>query len=121
MQPLATQILGRDPKDEELRRWVNDVRLLALNGWPNAPEETSPEAHLEHAVEHWATELRREVGLNWLDVTFIPIFAIGLPAALLSIALPTWVAWAGGALLAIPLMRWWIQLRKSGRIALGDD
>ena len=121
MAPLAAEILGRDLEDEDLRRWANEVRLVALKGWPKAPVGTSPETHLEQTVERWATELRQQVRLNCWDVAFVPIFAVGLPASMLSLALPNWAAWVGGALLAIPLMRWWIRMRKSGRIALGDD
>ena len=121
MEPLAAEILGRDPEDQELRGWANAVRLVALNRWPKAPDGTSPETHLDQMVELWATELRRQVRLNCWDVAFIPIFAVGLPAVVLSFALPDWAAWLGGVLLAIPLMRWWIRMRKSGRIALGDD
>jgi hypothetical protein len=121
MAPLAAEILGRDPEDEELRRWANEFRRVALKSWPKAPEGTSPETHLEQTVERWATELRRQVRLNCWDVAFVPIFAIGLPAVVLSLAVPDWAAMVGGVLLAVPLMRWWIRLRKSGRIALSDD
>jgi hypothetical protein len=121
MAPLAAEILGRDLRDEELRRWAHEVRLVVLRDWPTAPDGTTPETHLEQTVERWATELRQQVRLNFWDVGFVPIFAFGLPASVLSVALPVWAAVAGGAMLAIPLMRWWIRLRRTGRIAFGDD
>ena len=94
--PFAAEILGRDPEDEELRRWANEVRLVALKSWPKAPEGISPEGHLDKMVELWATELRRQVRLNCWDVAFIPIFAVALPAVVLSFAVPDWAAGSAG-------------------------
>ena len=121
MGPLGAQILGRELDDDELRRRANEVHLVTLAKWPKAPEETSPEAHLVQMVELWADELRQQVRLNCWDVLFVPLFAVLLPGSLLSVVLPDWAALAGGIVLAVPLMRWWIRERRTGRVALGDD
>lgn len=121
MGPLAAQILGREPADDELRRWAHEVRLVVLAEWPKARDGTSPEAHLEQMVERWAGELRQQVRLNCWDVSFVPIFAFMIPSSLLSTVLPNWAAFGGGLLLAVPIMRWWIWARKTGRVAFGDD
>jgi hypothetical protein len=121
MRPRAAEILGREPADEELQRWAHETRLVVLRKWPEAPEGTTPEMHLEQMVERWADELRQQVRLNCWDVLFIPIFAFGIPAAILASFLPSWAAIAGGLAAAVPIMKWWIWARRTGRVALGDD
>jgi hypothetical protein len=121
MELLAGEILGREPADDELRRWAHEERLVVLKRWPDAPDGTSPGEHLEQMVERWADELRQQVRLNCWDVLFIPIFAFAIPGSLLGIVLPDWAAIVGGIVVAVPIMRWWIWARKTGRVALGDD
>lgn len=121
MRPRAQQILGREPGDDELQRWSNKVRLLALAEWPTAPEGTFPNAHLDHMVEAWAADLRKDTNLSCWDVGLIPVFAFGLPAVALSAVLPDELALLGGLLLAVPLMMWWVRGRRSGRIPPASD
>ena len=121
MAPLGAEIFGRELGEDELRRRAHDARLVLLARWPDAPEGTTPAAHLEQIVDSWAEEMRRMVRLSCWDVLFVPIFAVLLPASLLSVLLPDWAAIAGGVVLGVPLLLWWIRLRRSGRWALGDD
>jgi hypothetical protein len=121
MRPLAAEIVHREFSEEELRRWAHEVRLVVLDKWPNAPEGTTPELHLDQMIERWAAELRQQVRLNCWDVLFIPIFAFMIPASLLSTVLPNWAAIVGGVVLAVPIMKWWVWARRTGRVALGDD
>ncbi len=121
MGPRAAEILRREPTDEELQRWGHEVRLVVLDTWPKAPEGTTADVHLEQMVGRWADELRQQVRLNCWDVLFVPIFAFMIPASLLSTVLPDWAAIGGGIVLAVPIMKWWIWARRTGRVALGDD
>lgn len=71
MRPRAQDMFGREIGDEQLQRWVNEVRLLALAEWPTAPAGTPPPAHLDALVDRWAAELRQDAKLSFCFISVV--------------------------------------------------